>query len=116
MTEVDQLEVTVRRTQLVFWMFGAVVLIAALALVFFMRRPSDYTIEFIIPNDYRGVITLVGDSKLGVKPILKDNNVYVYEIPQSGILVLSDFHLFERWHKERGPLWRRPECPGRHSW
>ena len=54
----------------------------------------DFTIKFVGPNGYRGIIVLEEDEDRGVVPKLEADDVYVYTIPASGKLAVKNFNLF----------------------
>ena len=82
------------------WLLAMIVIAVALAAVafFVMNSNRDYTIEFIIPNDYHGVIIAEQDKDHGAEPAIKDGNIYVYTVPETGTLLVKSFDLFERYH------------------
>jgi hypothetical protein len=58
---------------------------------------STYPILIILPNDYRGEFSIVKDDKNGQKLALT-NNTWVLNIPDSGVLYVSDDRPFYKWH------------------
>jgi hypothetical protein len=83
-------------------LLAAIAVAAALLLIgwWVTRRPPEYWIEYVIPNDYRGVITFEEDSERGAEPANKDRNTYVYTVNETGTLVVRSFALFEHYHHE----------------
>ena len=61
---------------------------------------QDYTIEYIIPNRFRGIVIIEQDPARGAAPAIMDCNTYVYRILDNGTLLVRDFGLFERYHYE----------------
>ncbi len=84
------------------WRYSLTVVIIATALAagawWVMSSNQKYTIEFIVPNEYRGVIILDEDPHQGVEPAIKDGNTYVYRVPETGRLAVKSFDLFEQYH------------------
>lgn len=56
------------------------------------------TVEFVLPNDYRGIFRIVLDEPHGLT-IKEQALKYTYIIPRSGILRVNTFKPFQRWHK-----------------
>jgi hypothetical protein len=59
---------------------------------------QDYTIEFVVPEGYTGVIIVEEDRETGGEPQREDGNTYVYEVPETGILVVKNFDPFDHYH------------------
>ena len=60
----------------------------------------DYTIKFIVPDGYRGVVILEEDADHGVVPTVEAGDVYTYRIPSSGRLTVKSFDLFRQFHAD----------------
>ncbi|NDE18092.1 hypothetical protein EBZ80_24550 [bacterium] len=76
----------------------ATIIIGLVALAMYKRNINrDYTIEFIIPNDHRGVI-VVEQGDHGSEPAVRNGDVYIYTIPDSGTLLVKNFDLFQGYH------------------
>ncbi len=58
----------------------------------------EYTIKYIVPNGFRGIIIFDEDEDHGVAPVLEEDDVYVYTVPASGKLTVKSFNLFEHYH------------------
>jgi len=86
------------------WTKRPALILAAIAIgilvaaVYSMNRSRDYTIELVIPNNYRGVIVIEQDTDLGTEPVVRDGSTYVYAVPDSGTLLVKSFDLFEEYH------------------
>lgn len=58
----------------------------------------DYTIKYIVPNGFRGIIVFDEDKDHGVDPVVEEQGVYVYTVPASGKLTVKNFDLFGHYH------------------
>jgi hypothetical protein len=77
-----------------------IAVVAASLISCVMSATQDFTIEYIIPNRYRGIVIIEQDENRGATPTIIDGNTYVYRILDGGTLVVRDFSLFERYHYE----------------
>ncbi len=78
---------------------GLVALLMIFVFIMSIVESSAPTVRFVLPTAYRGPFVLVIDPAEGIEPRLEDE-VFIYEIPRSGILKVNEDHLLLRWHQE----------------
>lgn len=113
------------------WILAPFIIGFVAAAMYAINLDRDHTIEFIIPNDYRGAI-IVEQDDYGAEPAVRNGNVYTYAIPDSGTLLVKKFDLFQGYHFElaryvdgraiptltpggQGPVARTPEETAMHT-
>ena len=62
-------------------------------------RGKDYTIQFIVPSNYRGVVFIDLDIVNGIDPAVRSHSTYTYDIPETGRLKVKTLSLFQEYHK-----------------
>jgi len=60
---------------------------------------SGIPLRFILPNDYRGLVQIIEDSKTGLD-VEEQAGHYTYTIPAGGQLRVTSLRPFQSWHKE----------------
>lgn len=113
------------------WILAPIIIALVAAAMCEINLERDYTIEFIIPSDYRGAI-IVEQDDCGAEPAVRNGNVYTYAIPDSGTLLVKKFDLFQGYHFElaryadgraiptltpggQGPTVKNPTEPALHT-
>ncbi len=61
-------------------------------------RPGK-PLRIVLPVGYKGEFSIVSDPKNGMQLQFRDGR-WVFEIPDSGVLYVSNTHLFHVWHQE----------------
>lgn len=60
---------------------------------------EGWPVKIILPAKWSGEFSIVKDRKTGAPPEFVDG-AWVFRIPNSGALIVSDDHPFYRWHME----------------
>jgi hypothetical protein len=68
----------------------------AVLLIFTVGVRETPNISFVVPDQYRGLFS-ISERKRGVEP-KRDGKNWIYEIPESGQLIVNDASVFENWH------------------
>ena len=63
------------------------------------ERRSGKSIKVVLPSGFRGKFSIVKDRTKG-RDLKLQNDVWVFEIPACGVLMVNDDSPFYRWHKE----------------
>ena len=63
------------------------------------RQAVGYRVHFILPDDYRGVFTIVADSTNGIS-VNAVSNVLTCRVPKTGVLSVRMFEPFTVPHEE----------------
>lgn len=66
--------------------------------MYLLKINEPNRITFIIPDDMHGVFKLVEDQHNGIDGRISSRK-YIFEIPDSGILVVRDLNPLENWHQ-----------------
>lgn len=74
------------------------VMVAGVIFTLYFRGDSDVTVLFVIPDNYRGIITLEEDERNGVVPERGEGNTNIYYVPDSGKLFVKSLELLSRYH------------------
>ena len=74
----------------------AAVTVAPLALSAYLERTS-YPITIIVHEDFAGNFSIVRHREIGIEPQFEDGH-WVFRIPATGSLTISDDHPFYVWH------------------
>ena len=69
---------------------------APIALSAYFNR-TGYPIRIIVPEDFTGDFSIVRHRETGTEPQFDDGH-WVFRIPESGSLIISDDHPFYVWH------------------
>ncbi len=88
-----------RYAEYVGWIAGILMLVAVIlpfGMIAYHNR-SGYPIVLVVPDGYRGPVTLIIDAQLGVDVPLVDGK-YTYRVPETGRLVIKDDGPFRQWH------------------
>ena len=82
----------------------AIVAFAALAICLTLfwwyrtRSSGELSVQFIVPDDYRGIFRLTIDPATEDMPA-QDNGVWIYRIPSSGMLPVKRRFPLSDWHR-----------------
>jgi hypothetical protein len=74
----------------------AVVTVSPFALSAYFER-TGYPITIVVPEDFVGDFSIVRHREIGIEPQFEDGH-WVFRIPESGSLTISDDHPFYVWH------------------
>lgn len=74
---------------------GSVIVVTIWILI--ARARSTITVQYILPDGYRGVFKLMEDQQAGVKLERQDHR-YTVHIPKNGILSVKSLKPLRNWH------------------
>lgn len=64
----------------------------------YLHLDLGYTVRIVVPNGFRGVVTITEDTEDGQAPV-RIGNTFEYHIPHSGLLRTNDAIPFMTWHR-----------------